>query len=273
MKEPARVSGGRALEAVFEITRRQGRAALIPFISAGDPDIVVTEEVLTALVQGGADVIELGIPFSDPVADGPTIQAASERALAEGITLENVLDLVGRFTIRHSVPVILFGYFNPVLAFGEKEFAERAREVGASGALLVDLAFEESHGFRGQMRENQLHFISLIAPTTPLERAARIARASSGFLYYVSMTGVTGRALSDLDVVEKRVAAIRETTNLPIAVGFGVKKVEDVRAVARFADGVVVGSELVRRIHEAGPSHAPAAARDYIHALSRHTKR
>lgn len=273
MTSPARVTSGRALEAVFEIAKRQGRAALMPFLSAGDPNIETTKDILSALVAGGADIIELGIPFSDPVADGPTIQAASERALAAGTKLEDVLEVTREIVDRHAVPIILFGYYNPILAKGEIEFADRLSQSSAAGSLVVDLSFEESTPFRESLEKRGMHLISLIAPTTPLDRAARIADSSSGFLYYVSMTGVTGSAISDFADIKGRVTALKTRTDLPVAVGFGVREGRDVREIAKFADGVVVGSELTRRIHDAGASGAAAAAQKFISELRSCTTR
>lgn len=273
MSGPARVKAGRALESVFEITKREGRAALIPYFCAGDPDLDVTRKVLVALVEAGADVIELGVPFSDPVADGPAIQAASERALLAGTHTNAVLEIVEEFAGRYGVPVILFGYYNPICQMGEAAFASQLGQSGAAGALVVDLSFEESHGLRDVMAAESTHLISLIAPTTPLDRAAEIAEAASGFLYYVSMTGVTGRSLQGVETVRTRVAALHERTSLPVAVGFGVRTPSDVAGLARFADGVVVGSELVRRILIAGPEDAPAVAKDFVGRLREATKR
>jgi len=271
--EPARLTPGRALEVAFEIARGEGRAALIPFITAGDPSIAVTEQILDALADGGADVIELGIPFSDPIADGPAIQASSHRALVAGARVEHVFRLVQRFSQRQSVPVVLFGYYNPVLAMGEDAFAQSARVNGTAGSLVVDLSFEEARGFRDKMSIEGLHLISLVAPTTPEERLIPIAEVSTGFIYYVSMVGVTGQQLTGFDAVKERVEVIRERTDTPIAVGFGVRSGDDVAEVAKFADGVVVGSELVKRIHEAGPDAAAGVARRFIAELRDRTKR
>jgi tryptophan synthase alpha chain len=268
-----RLAPGRGLEVAFELARQEGRAALIPFLTAGDPAIELTPDILEALVAGGADVIELGVPFSDPVADGPVIQASSQRALDRGVRLGDVLEVVSRFTERFATPVILFGYYNPVLRVGEAEYARRAREAGAAGALVVDLGFEESGGLRGALGDEGLHLVSLVSPTTPASRAAEIARAASGFVYYVSMTGVTGRQLHHFDAVQRRVAELRELTEVPVAVGFGVRTGDDVAQVAAFADGVVVGSELVRRIAGASPAGAARAARQYVAELRERTKK
>lgn len=268
-----RLSPGRGLEVAFELARQEGRAALIPFLTAGDPAIELTPDILEGLVAGGADIIELGVPFSDPVADGPAIQASSQRALDRGVRLGHVLEVVAGFTERFATPVILFGYYNPILRVGEAEYARRVREAGAAGSLVVDLSFEESAGLRAALDAEGLHLVSLVAPTTPEARTADIARAASGFLYYVSMTGVTGRQLHHFEEVRSRVAALRQLTSVPIAVGFGVRTGDDVAQVAAFADGVVVGSELVRRIAGASPAGAARAARQYVAELRERTKK
>ncbi len=198
---------------------------------------------------------------------------ARARARAAGTKLEHVFEVTKEIVDRHAVPIILFGYYNPILAKGEIEFADRLSQSKAAGSLVVDLSFEESGPFRGSLQERGMHLVSLIAPTTPLERAGEIAASSSGFLYYVSMTGVTGSAIRGFDDIESRVTSLKSHTDLPIAVGFGVREGRDVREIAQFADGVVVGSELTRRIHEAGPAGAASAAQRFISELRSHTNR
>jgi tryptophan synthase alpha chain len=251
----------------FAAARQQGRAVLIPYLTAGDPDLETTQTLLTAVAESGADIIELGIPFSDPVADGPIIQKASERALAGGFKTRYAFDLVRAFRQRHQTAIVIFGYYNPILRMGGEAFAAQAADAGADGALVVDLSFEESDGLRSSLGERGLHLIPLLSPTTPMQRCHEIAAASTGFLYYVSMTGVTGAPLSGLVEVGRRVMGILAGTRLPVAVGFGVKEGDDVRAIASFADGVVVGSELIRRVNAAGPAGATGAARSFLREL------
>lgn len=244
---------------VFSDCRKNSRAALIPFISAGDPSLSSSFDTMVAIANAGADIIELGLPFSDPVADGPIIQRASQRALAAGFTTAGYFDLLCRFRQVSQVPVIIFTYFNPILAVGITEFAQRARQAGANGVLTVDLSFDESHEFRQSLDSEGLSLISLVAPTTPEQRAARIAATSTGFLYCVSAIGVTGVQLHAFEPLKERVRQLREICELPIAVGFGVKTPDDVRHVAGFADGVVVGSELIKRMSATESSPAEIA--------------
>jgi tryptophan synthase alpha chain len=255
----------------FEKARAESRAALIPYITAGHPSPAVTVDVLAALAQAGADLIELGVPFSDPVADGPVIQRSSQRALEQGFVPEQCLALVRAFRERYETPIILFTYFNPLLAMGPETFAANARAAGIDGLLVLDLTFEESTGLRTLLAQHGLHLISLLAPTTSTERARDIAKASSGFLYYVSSTGVTGQHLNALDEVRERLALLRSLTDLPLAVGFGIQTGPDVRAVAQLADGVVVGSALVSHIDAAGAAGAADAARQFIAELASYT--
>jgi tryptophan synthase alpha chain len=272
MKDEVDGLASSTIEQAFHRARAEGRAALVPYVTAGDPSAAVTAAVLEAIAEAGADIIELGIPFSDPVADGLVIQQASERSLAGGFRTPEVFRLVEDFRRHSTTPIVLFGYYNTALSLGESDFAERAAKAGANGALVVDLTFEESHGFRQRLRAHNLDLIPLLAPTTSEPRASRIAAASTGFLYYVSMTGVTGTHLRGFAPVAERVAALRRVSTLPIAVGFGVQSGADVEALAGFVDGVVVGSELVRRIHEAGEAAADAAGA-FVAELRAHTGR
>lgn len=233
----------------FHTLAERRRKALIPYITAGDPHPDLTVSFMHALVDGGADVIELGVPFSDPMADGPVIQLACERALAAGTTLLKVLDMVKAFRERDAAtPVVLMGYLNPVEAMGYETFASRCQAVGVDGVLLVDLPPEEAADVAPFFRERGLDMVFLIAPTTTEARIARIAAAGSGYLYYVSLKGVTGAATLDTNAVAGRLDLIRNHTELPIGVGFGIKDAASAGAVARVADGVVVGSALVQRI-------------------------
>ncbi len=226
-----------------------GRAALIPYITAGDPDAGVTVPLMHALVEGGADIIELGIPFSDPMADGPTIQLACERALLGGMSLRGALDCVRAFrAVNTHTPVVLMGYLNPIEAMGTEQFAAAAAAAGVDGVLTVDLALEETASLLPALKAQELDTIFLIAPTTTAARIAAIATQGSGYLYYVSLKGVTGSDTLDIDSVSAKVAEIRTHTALPVAVGFGIRTPEVAAQVAQVAQAVVVGSALVEII-------------------------
>lgn len=250
------------IEEAFARLRQRGEAGLIPFITAGDPDLAATEALIPALAEAGADIVELGFPFSDPMADGPVIQAASERALAAGTTLPKILETVARARTRTDVPVVLMGYYNPVLRFGPERFAREAAAAGVDGLLLVDLPPEEAGEIRGHLTAAGLRYITLLAPTTPPARQAQLAADGEGYLYYVSMTGVTGVQRIDADAIRHQVSALRGASPLPVAVGFGISSPADAAAVAEFADAVVVGSALVKIIAACGSSDeaAPQAA-------------
>lgn len=242
------------IEAVFDRVRTQNRAALIPFLTAGDPDLQTTETLLLALVAAGADIIELGFPFSDPMADGPTIQAASERALAAGTTLAGVLAMVARVRRQTDVPIVLMGYYNPVFHYGPERFATEAAAAGVDGLLLVDLPPEEAAEIQRFLQKTGVRLITLLAPTTPPARRRILAAAGEGYLYYVSMTGVTGVQQVDAAAIREDVLTLRREASVPVAVGFGIASPEDAAAVATFADAVVVGSALVKIVAAYGRS-------------------
>lgn len=230
----------------FASLRAANKTALIPFITAGDPRPGATVSIMHALVEAGADAIELGVPFSDPMADGPTIQEACERALAHGTSLRDVLDMVREFRQQDmDTPVVLMGYLNPIDRIGVKPFAELAYAAGVDGVLPVDLSAEEASEVLPDLNAAQLDSICLIAPTTSDERMARICAHSSGFVYYVSFKGVTGADRMDVDALADQVSRVRRHTDLPVAVGFGVRTPEIAAAVSQIADAVVVGSALV----------------------------
>ena len=211
------------IAAAFENLRSAGKKALIPFVTAGDPNVEMTPVIMHALVEAGADVIELGVPFSDPMADGPTIQRSSERALKQGVGLVDVLQMVSGFRRSDErTPVVLMGYANPIEAMGYEEFARRAKEAGVDGVLVVDYPPEESMELTRQLREQGIDSIFLLAPTTLESRMDEVARAASGYVYYVSLKGVTGASHLDLDDVAKKVPQIRAHVKLPIGVGFGI---------------------------------------------------
>lgn len=250
----------------FARLRQEGRCALIPYFTAGDPEPEATVVLMQAAVAAGADLIELGVPFSDPMADGPVIQAACERALAHHMTLTRVLETVARYrAIDAGTPVVLMGYLNPVEAMGYERFGGAAAKVGVDGVLTVDLPPEESATLERVLTERGLDPIFLVAPTTSPERIARICASARGFVYYVSLKGVTGAAHLDVDTVAGKLRTIREITDLPVGVGFGISDAAAAAQVAGFADAVVVGSALVRRIGE----HAgdPRAAAREVSAL------
>jgi len=244
----------------FRALRARGERALVPFVTAGDPDLATTEALVLAIVEAGADAVEIGVPFSDPIAEGPTIQRSSERALRSGTSLRRVLELVKALRPRVEIPIVLMGYANPVLAMDEARFAEAAGAVGVDGAIVVDMPPEESVELRRELVARGVDPILLAAPTTRPERLAMLARETRGFLYYVSLTGVTG-ARSELAAgIEAQVRRVREISDVPICVGFGVSRPEHARALAAFADGVVVGSALVDRIAKAGSREAAVDA-------------
>ncbi len=244
------------LQHTFDELKKRGEAALIPFITAGDPSPQRTLELIRTLAAAGADIIELGVPFSDPMADGPAIQAASERALAAGTTLTTVLDIVAQARRELQIPLVLMGYYNPVFRYGVERFARDAVAAGVDGLLLVDLPPEETTEIKPATAAAGLPLITLLAPTTPLERSRRLAAAAEGYIYYVSMTGVTGTQAVLPAAIRDVVIELKTLAPVPVAVGFGISTLADVQAVAEFADAVVVGSALVRIIGEHGSDEA-----------------
>jgi tryptophan synthase alpha chain len=248
------------ITARFGKLRDSGEMGLIPYLTAGDPSLAATESFVLALAAAGADVIELGVPFSDPVADGPTIQRAIERSLAAGTTLRGVLDLVRSLRAKTEVPLMLFSYYNPVLQMGLDRFAAEAAAAGADGALITDLTPEEAGDYRAAMRKHDLDTIFLAAPTSTDERLARIAEVSSGFLYVISRTGVTGAKDTLPDDLPALIRRTRRATRLPIAVGFGVSLPVHVSLLGGLADAAVVGSALVEEIERAASVDAASQA-------------
>ncbi|WP_297811787.1 tryptophan synthase subunit alpha [uncultured Methylophaga sp.] len=235
----------------FENLKADGQTALIPYVTAGDPEPWVTVPLLHALVDAGADIIELGIPFSDPMCDGPVIQKACERALKNDVSIRHVLKMVKQFREKNShTPIVLMGYANPIEAMGYGNFAEQAKEAGVDGVLTVDVPPEESDEFREIMDQNEIDTIYLVAPTTSAERMQTIASFARGFIYYVSIKGVTGAAALDVSEVSGKLSQLREKTKLPVGVGFGIRDGKSAAEVSEVADAVVVGSTLVRCIEE-----------------------
>jgi tryptophan synthase alpha chain len=262
------------LHDAFTRTKSEGRCALIAYFCAGDPDPDTTLAVVLAAAEAGADVIELGMPFSDPTADGPAIQRASERALARGMSLKKTLELARRIRSKSAVPIVLFGYYNPILAYGEEALCKDAADAGIDGLLVVDLPPEESRGLLEPARKAGLSFVPLVAPTSVDARIELAASVADAFIYYVSLMGVTGAGTADFDAAARRAQAIRERTGKPVGVGFGVTSGADVRKLAPSADGVVVGTALVRAIEEAqGSDAAVRAVRALITELASGTGR
>jgi tryptophan synthase alpha chain len=246
------------IDTTFARLRAVGRTALVPYVTAGDPSPAVTVELLHALVAAGADVVELGVPFSDPMADGPVIQRASERALAQGIGLKDVLAMVKEFRSKDAAtPIVLMGYANPFEAMGIAAFAAAARAAGVDGVIAVDYPPEEAGDFVAALNANGLAPIFLLSPTTPEARIIAVGRMASGYVYYVSLKGVTGAGHIDIAEVIGKLAEIRRHLALPVGVGFGIRDAASARAIAAHADAVVIGSRIIEEI-EAGPASAAA---------------
>lgn len=258
------------LEQTFANLKPQGRKGFIPFITAGDPDLATTEQILIELDRAGATVIELGVPFSDPMADGPVIQRASERALKNSFGLQDLLDMAARARKQIDTPIILFSYFNPLLQFGLKRLAGAARDAGIDGVLVTDMTPEESGEVEAALRGNGLDMIFLIAPTSTDERLKLVAEHASGFVYAVSRAGVTGTRETVSAEAEQLVGRMRRFTSLPIAVGFGISTAEQVRDVHRYADAVVVGSAIVAEMERlAGAPDVAQKIGEFTGALNR----
>jgi len=247
------------IQTVFEQLKQQQRKALIPFITAGDPNPQLTVPLLHALVEAGADILELGVPFSDPMADGPTIQRASERALKHHVGLHHVLDMVAEFRQKNShTPVVLMGYGNPIEAMGWETFANRCAEAGVDGVLTVDFPPEESHEAFTHLEAHGIDPIFLLAPTTREERVEQVAKLARGYVYYVSLKGVTGAGNLDLSAIEQKLPQLRRHIKLPIGVGFGIRDGATASAVAKLCDGVVVGSRIVQEIENSNEQEVVA---------------
>ena len=253
------------ISAAFAKLRAAHRPALIPFVTAGDPSPAKTVAVMHALVEGGADVIELGVPFSDPMADGPVIQRSSERALKHGVALRNVLDYVKQFRQKDDrTPVVLMGYANPIERMGLAAFARDAKAAGVDGVLIVDYPPEESAPWLEALEGSGIDPIFLLSPTSSDERIDRVAKVARGYIYYVSLKGVTGAAHIDTANVEAMIARIRQHTSVPVGVGFGIRDGETARRVSRVADAVVIGSRIVQELADAPPEQAPERALQVI---------
>jgi len=250
------------IESAFSRLKAEGKKAFIPYVMAGDPDLDTTMDRVLMLESLGADIIELGAPFSDPTADGPTIQRAAERALKSGATLRKIVGLVGELRKRSAVPLIIMTYYNPILKYGEESFVADASAAGVDGLIIPDLPVEEAKTLIRLCRSKNICMIFLVAPTSTDDRMKRIAEASRGFVYYVSMTGITGASLSLDSEFSEHIGRLRKTTDKPVAIGFGISSPDDARRMAAAADGVIVGSAIVKKFHE---DHVNA--RDFIQKL------
>lgn len=249
----------------FEALAAAKRKALIPYIAAGDPHPSLTVPLMRALVEAGADILELGVPFSDPMADGPVIQRAGERALKHGVGLADVLKLVIQFRkTDDATPIVLMGYANPIEAMGVGKFVAAARDAGVDGVIVVDYPPEECAEFSALAKKNGIDPVFLLAPTSTDERVEQVARIGSGFLYYVSLRGITGASHLDLGDVAARIPRIRAATRLPIGVGFGIRDAASARQVAASADAVVIGSRIIQEIEAAGADHAVARVKQFL---------
>ena len=256
------------ITSTFQRLRSEGRKALIPFITAGDPVRAVNVPLMRALVEAGADIIELGVPFSDPMADGPTIQRSSERALRNGMSLKEILEDVGAFRrVDAHTPVVLMGYANPVESMGIERFAKAAADSGVDGVLVVDYPPEEAQSLARALKARNIDMIFLVAPTTTDARMKEIAAHAQGYLYYVSLKGVTGALHLDVADVRAKLERLRRFTPLPIGVGFGIRDGETARAMAGVADAVVIGSALVERIERAQPATAAQTAGEFLRRI------
>jgi tryptophan synthase alpha chain len=238
------------IERTFKNLKKKGEKALVVYLTAGDPDLLTTEALIPALAAAGVDILEIGVPFSDPTADGPVIQAASLRAIKNGATLTGILGMIARIRPVCDIPIVLFGYYNPIFICGCKAFARSAKAAGVDGVLIVDLPPEEAAELRQYTDRAGIAFISLVAPTTYDARIRLISEKAQGFLYYISVTGVTGTAKPNVEDIRRDMARIREACNLPVAVGFGIATPEQAAEIAPHADGVVVGSAIVRMLEE-----------------------
>jgi len=246
------------IDATFAQLKAAGRTALIPYVTTGDPSLRATRAIMDSLVAAGADVIELGVPFSDPMADGPVIQRAGERALAQGVGLRHVLDLVRDFRVANATtPIVLMGYANPIEAMGLGTFADRAKETGVDGVLVVDYPPEEAADYAQTLAARDIAAIFMLAPTTTQVRIAAVAKVARGYVYYVSLKGVTGAGHLDTTDVARRLAEIRKLVGLPVGVGFGIRDAAGAQAIAAHADAVVIGSRIIEEI-EAGPASEAA---------------
>ncbi len=256
------------IESVFQELKRSGRKALVPYVTAGYPHPSVTLPLMHAMVEAGADVIELGVPFSDPMADGPVIQRAGELALKHGVGLVHVLDMVAQFRKHNAAtPIVLMGYANPVEAMGRDAFASAAATAGVDGVIVVDYPPEECAEFASLLRSKSLDLIFLLAPTSTDERVAQVASLASGYIYYVSLKGITGASNLDLTDVAANIKRIRSKTNLPVGVGFGIRDGVTARAICDLADAAIIGTRIIQEIDVAGPGEIPTRIGGFLKGI------
>ena len=236
------------IDQCFFTLKQRGQKALLAFVTAGDPNLEKSAEFAISLCQAGIDILELGIPFSDPMADGPVIQRSSQRALGSGMTLLKTFELVKMIRKKSNIPIILMGYFNPILAMGLQKFCKDLKEVGADGVLVVDLPFEESGDFQTQLKKNDLHQIFLLSPTSTPKRIDNVCKIASGFLYFISIEGTTGGKLANIPEIKKPLEIIQGNTQLPVVIGFGIRNSKQAKDLASISDGVVIGSALIENL-------------------------
>jgi len=250
------------IETTFKELKKAGKKGFIPYVSAGDPSLSATEDIVYRLEDAGADIIELGIPFSEPLADGTTNQLAIDRALKSGTSLSKVLDLTEKIRKRSEIPIVFYSYFNPVYVYGFDKFCKKAEQVGVDGVLLVDLGIIESAPYQQPLKDHHINNINLVTPTTPEARIKNIAKQSSGFVYTVSRAGVTGAQSSVQKDALGLLKRVKKHTTLPVALGFGISKPEHARTYAKICDAVVVGSYIVQTLHDAGKKGRPGAIKE-----------
>lgn len=256
------------IQHTFDALKKQGKKALIPFITAGYPDVGSTVSLMHALVRGGADMIELGVPFSDPMADGPVIQRASEAALKNGVGLRDVLGFVQAFRRDDpDTPVVLMGYANPVERMGMEPFVREAGRAGVDGVLIVDYPPEECEDFAALMQANGMDAIFLLAPTSTEARMERVGKLASGYVYYVSLNGVTGSASLNTEEVSLAIPRIKQHVHVPVGVGFGIRDAQTARAIGQFADGVIIGSRLIQALEKAGKNQAEKELEGFVSGI------
>lgn len=249
----------------FEQLKAEGAKAFIPYIMAGDPSLDATKELVKTLEASGADIIELGVPFTDPLADGPTIQRAAERAIINKVTLKDVLSLVSEVRKTSGIPLILMTYYNPIYKFGLERFIDEAKSVGVDGLIIPDLPPDEADEIQKSARANDIDVIFMLAPTSTPDRIKTVAKSSAGFVYYVSLTGITGSKLTVSDELKQSISVVKQLTSTPVAVGFGVSTPDEAKTVSAIADGVIVGSAIVKLICEFGPESEEL--KDYLKSI------